>query len=174
MIKKVINTIKYFRFIKKNIKNGKGTRILTRFTNFGSEPYLVQIGEDCLITSGVKFLTHDTSIEVGIRKYENIKVKENGYYDRTKFGRIIIKDNSFIGVNAIILPGVTIGPNSVVAAGSVVTKDVLPDMVYGGNPAKAICTLEQYYQKNKDTLTIIKNTNLEERKKEILNKLNYK
>ena len=46
--------------------------------------------------------------------------------------------NAWIGVGAIILPGVTIGENAVVAAGAVVTKDVAPNSIVGGNPAKFI------------------------------------
>ena len=46
--------------------------------------------------------------------------------------------NAWIGVGAIILPGVTIGENAVVAAGAVVTKDVAPNAIVGGNPAKFI------------------------------------
>lgn len=57
-------------------------------------------------------------------------------------GYIDIRDNSFIGHGAIVMPRVTIGPNAIVAAGAVVTKDVPPNSVVGGNPAKVICTLE--------------------------------
>jgi acetyltransferase-like isoleucine patch superfamily enzyme len=61
-----------------------------------------------------------------------------------KFGRITIHDNCFIGKGSTIMPGVSIGPNAVVAAGSVVTKDVPPDTVVGGVPAKVIMSLEDY------------------------------
>jgi acetyltransferase-like isoleucine patch superfamily enzyme len=54
---------------------------------------------------------------------------------------VVIKRNAWIGAGAIILPGVTIGENSVVAAGAVVSKDVPPDTVVGGVPAKVIKTL---------------------------------
>ncbi|EAJ2282061.1 sugar O-acetyltransferase [Campylobacter upsaliensis] len=54
---------------------------------------------------------------------------------------IVIKDRVWIGINATICPGVTIGENSVVAAGSVVTKDVPPNVIVGGNPAKILKTL---------------------------------
>ncbi|NIF17798.1 acyltransferase [Pantoea sp. Cy-639] len=57
-------------------------------------------------------------------------------------GYIDIKDNCFIGHGAIVMPRVTIGPNAIVAAGAVVTKDVAPGTVVGGNPAKFICTTE--------------------------------
>jgi len=50
--------------------------------------------------------------------------------------------NAWIGVGAIILPGVTIGENAVVAAGAVVTKDVAPNTIVGGNPAKLIKTIK--------------------------------
>ncbi|WP_369855133.1 DapH/DapD/GlmU-related protein [Candidatus Thalassolituus haligoni] len=49
-----------------------------------------------------------------------------------------VKENSFIGAGSILLPGVTVGPQSIVAAGSVVTKDVPPNSIVAGNPAKVI------------------------------------
>jgi carbonic anhydrase/acetyltransferase-like protein (isoleucine patch superfamily) len=57
-------------------------------------------------------------------------------------GKIDIKDNVFIGHGAIILPGVTIGPNAVVAAGAVVTKDVQFGDIVGGVPAKPISKMD--------------------------------
>lgn len=48
-----------------------------------------------------------------------------------------------------IMPGVTIGEGALVAAGSIVTKSVAPHTVVGGNPAKFICTTEEYYERNK-------------------------
>jgi acetyltransferase-like isoleucine patch superfamily enzyme len=56
-------------------------------------------------------------------------------------GRIHLKKNAWIGANATILPGVTIGENAVVAAGAVVSKDVLANTVVGGVPAKFIKTI---------------------------------
>lgn len=51
---------------------------------------------------------------------------------------IVIKDNVWIGINSIILPGVTVGENAIIGAGSVVTKDVPDNAVVGGNPARII------------------------------------
>ncbi|GGP08865.1 DapH/DapD/GlmU-related protein [Oceanobacillus neutriphilus] len=55
---------------------------------------------------------------------------------------IELKERTWIGSHATILPGVTVGENSVVAAGSVVTRDVPPDTIVGGNPAKFLANLE--------------------------------
>lgn len=65
------------------------------------------------------------------------KYRENLYP-----GEIIIKDDAWIGSNATVIKGVTIGEGSVVAAGSVVTKDVPPYTIVGGNPAKVIKEIE--------------------------------
>lgn len=66
------------------------------------------------------------------------------------FGKVSIGDYVYIGTNALIMPGVTIGNNVLIAAGSVVTKSIPSGLVVGGNPAKTICTIEEYYQRNKD------------------------
>jgi acetyltransferase-like isoleucine patch superfamily enzyme len=118
------------------VKVGNNCQIMNG--NFGSEPYLIYIGNHCEITDGVNFITHDGGTWV---------FRENRKFLGSKFGPIIIKDNCFIGINTIILPNVTIGPNSIVGAGSVVTNDVPENSVYGGNPARFISTLDNYLNK---------------------------
>ncbi len=83
-------------------------------------------------------------------------LEQNHDFNGTKFGPITIRDNSFVGVNSIIMPDVEIGPNSVVGAGSVVTHDVPPNTVYAGNPARFICTYDEYLEscRRKNTGTI--------------------
>lgn len=132
------------RFILQNVRIGKNSRVRTR--SFGSEPYLISIGDNCLITSGVTFVTHDGAIGVAYKFLQNKDLNET-YGRYTKLGKIEVKDNCFIGINSIILPNVTIGPNSIVAAGSVVTKSVPPNTVVGGNPAKVITSIEEYSKK---------------------------
>ena len=85
----------------------------------------ITIGDDCLITKGVVILSHDGAAKM-------VHPGANGY------GKVVIGNHVFIGVNAIILPNVTIGDNAVVAAGAVVTKDVPAETLVAGNPARAI------------------------------------
>lgn len=142
MIKMIIKKYKQYRdpigYARKiGVSVGNNCRLLS--SNYGSEPWLISIGNHCEISAKVQFINHDGGTWT-ITQNEK-------YKDVIKYGKIEILDNSFIGFGAIIMPGVTIGPNSIVAAGSVVTKDVPPDSVWGGNPAKHICSLEEYAEK---------------------------
>lgn len=64
------------------------------------------------------------------------------------FGKVVIEDWAYVGAESLILPGVTIGEGALVAAGSVVTKSVPDNMVVAGNPAKVICSIKEYLEKN--------------------------
>jgi acetyltransferase-like isoleucine patch superfamily enzyme len=109
---------------------------LVGIPDFGSEPWLISIGKHVTITANVKFITHDGGTWV---------FRDQARYKEViKYGRIVIHDNCFIGLGSILMPGISIGPNSVVAAGSVVVRDVPPGTVAGGVPAKVIKNVEAY------------------------------
>lgn len=131
--------------IKKGAKIGKGTKINAKLDAFGSEPYLVEIGEDCLFAVGVRFLTHDGGIKVlnSLNKFEK---------RCDKVGKIVIGNNVYIGADAFIMPDVTIGDNCIIGAKAVVTKDVPSNSVYAGVPARKICDIEEYYEKVKNSV----------------------
>jgi carbonic anhydrase/acetyltransferase-like protein (isoleucine patch superfamily) len=103
---------------------------------WGSEPYLISLGKNVIIADGVVFLTHDGGTEV-------FNTQEQ-YRDVIKYGRITIHDNTFIGYGVMIMPGVEIGPNTVVAAGSVVTRSIPPNTIAAGFPARPMMSVDEY------------------------------
>lgn len=107
--------------------------------NFGSEPFLIEMGDNVTIAEGVSFINHggDGRVTKRIEKYK----------DGRTFGRIKIGNNTFIGKGAILLPGVSIGSNCIVGSLSVVSSSIPDNTIYAGAPAKFICTIEQYGEK---------------------------
>jgi len=103
---------------------------------FGDLPCLITIGHNVALARDVAFIGRDGGTHVFTRLERYRKV--------IKYGRINIRDNCVIGERAILLPGVTIGPNSVVGAGSVVARSIPPDVLAAGNPAKPVMTIHQY------------------------------
>lgn len=120
-------------------KIGTGCEIYINYTDFGSEPYLIEIGNNVRITKGVMFCTHDGGMWV---------VRKNGMLkDADYFGKIKIEDNVHIGWNTIIMPNVTIGHDSIIGCGAVVTHDIPPMSIAVGVPAKVIRSLDEYCEK---------------------------
>ena len=93
------------------------------------------IGDNVTLATGVHILAHDTSTKywLGYTKVKNTKVG----------------NNVFIGAGSIVLPGVTIGNNVIIGSASVITKNIPSDCVAAGNPAKVLCPLEIYLEKEK-------------------------
>lgn len=123
---------RFARYLGVNI--GKHCSIATR--NFGSEPYLITIGDHVQITADVKFFCH------GAAWVFRDKVPDFDF-----FGKIIIGNNVYVGNNALIMPGVTIGDNVIVGSGSVVTKSVPANCIVGGNPARIIGNINELENK---------------------------
>lgn len=162
MISKLINIYRrlfwtperYARY--HGVKIGKNCDI--QKVSFGSEPYLIEIGNHVQITSGVKFFTHG-----------------GGWVFRDKhplldtFGKIKVKNNVYIGNNSLILPGVTIGNDVIIGAGSVVTKSVDSGMIVAGNPAKVIGSVSSLEKKLIPFNAKTKKMNKFDKKKYLLN-----
>lgn len=133
-----------------------------RDVSFGSEPYLIKIGDHVRITRGCKLITHDGGIWV-LRKIKNTS-------DIDLFGRITIGNNVHIGVNSVIMPGITIGNDCIIGCGAVVTKDVPSGEIWGGVPAKKIKSVEEYFVQHEQDFEHTKNLSFEEKKQYLLDK----
>ncbi len=120
------------------VQIGKFTYGPLKVHYWGATNEYLKIGQFVSIAHGVQFILG------GNHKYDSIstypfKVRFMGDHIEAKSkGPILIFDDVWIGMNSIILSGLTINQGSVIAAGSVVTKDVPPYAIVGGNPAKVI------------------------------------
>lgn len=122
-----------------------------------SEAYLITIGNHCALTEGVKIFTHGGA-RVARGKYPNFDL----------FGKVVLGDRVYVGSGAQIMPGVTIGDNVLIAAGSVVTKSIPSNIVVAGNPAKYICSLDEYIERNLAYNTDTKSLNTKAKKEFLL------
>jgi acetyltransferase-like isoleucine patch superfamily enzyme len=104
------------------------------YAMFGSEPFLVSLGDNVHIANGVRFVCHDGAVLPLRQQHPDLEVA----------APISVGDNVFIGYGATILPGVTIGGDCIVGAGSVVTRDVPPGSVVAGNPARFVKSTADY------------------------------
>lgn len=104
-------------------------------------PNAVEVGKNLISATGSWILAHDSSL---INHIDKVAVKKT-----------IVGDNVFIGLNAIIMPGVKVGDGAIIGAGAIVTRDVQSYTVVGGNPARFICTVDEYIQKVKTNSILV-------------------
>ena len=122
-----------------------GDRCSVQTTTVFTDPQYVRLGSNVRL-SGCVLFGHDGSVNMLAAAY-------GGLLDHV--GRIDIRDNVFIGHGAIVLPGVTIGPNAIVAAGAVVTKDVPENCIAAGVPARPIAPLDEYVERLKASTAVL-------------------
>lgn len=152
----------YYKLISPNkftqisgVKMDKNCNLMTKY--FGNEPYLITLGDSVATSGNVQFVTHDGSLHVLRNLFDECKNKD-------LIQKIIIGNNVFIGLNAIILPGSIIEDNTIIGAGSLVKGHLRKNSVYAGVPAKFICTIDEYKTKNKGLFIETKSmTGLEKR-----------
>lgn len=128
--------------IKKNVFKSVGENFFFQPRIIPDEPRLISFGNNVCVASGVTFVTHDVIDKVLNKMDYNFNFNYN-------CAPIYVGNNVFIGCNVTILPNVKIGNNVIIAAGSVVTKDVLDNTIVGGNPAKKIGEFENYANERK-------------------------
>lgn len=147
----------YYRYLGANI--GEDCSFIGRNISMSSEPYLITIGNHVRVSFDVAFVTHDGGTFVLRKKYPNVSI----------YGKINVGNNVFIGARSIIMPNVTIEDNCIIAAGSVVTKNVKAGSIVGGVPAKIIGNVADYEKKHKHELLPIADFSHKRKKKIIEN-----
>jgi maltose O-acetyltransferase len=101
-----------------------------------SHCFLISIGDEVVFAPNVRLIAHDASTRYAI--------------GHTRLGRIKIGSRCFIGDSVIVLPGVSIGDDCVIGAGSVVTHDIPGNSVAAGNPARVRCSMDEFRQKHRE------------------------
>lgn len=148
-IKKLIHSYKHSSESYLNFLRSRGAKIGENCHIFSSttvnidlqRPYLLEFGNQVVLTENVTILTHDYSHTVMRKKYgDNI-----GDAKSVKIG-----NNVFIGMDSIVLMGTEIGDNVIIGAKTVVRGKIPSNVVVAGNPCKIVCTIEEYYKKRQE------------------------
>lgn len=137
---KYLQLFRPLRYAKKSgVKLGNNVKIYGTM-HYGSEPWIISIGDDVYLTNNICFITHDGGTLLFRKHIPDLEITKP----------ITIGSNVYIGVNVTILPGVHIGNNVIVGACSLITKDIPDNVVVGGNPAKILKSTDEYFEKIKD------------------------
>lgn len=128
--------------IKKKLFKAVGNNFFFQPRIIPDEPKLISFGNNVVVASGVTFVTHDVIDKV-------LNKMDNNFNYNYYCAPILIGNNVFIGCNVTILPNVKIGNNVIIAAGSIVSKDIPDNSVVGGNPAHVISTFDEYVTSRK-------------------------
>ena len=124
--------------VRRGLTIGKNFNRLNQVFIDDSHPWLITIGDDVTLAPRVHILAHDASTKIHL-----------GY---TKIGSVTIGNRVFVGAESVILPGVTIGNDVIIGANSTVTHDIPNGIVAVGSPARAICTTEEYLNKERERM----------------------
>jgi maltose O-acetyltransferase len=100
-----------------------------------SHCFLIRIGDYCGFGEQCVLLAHDAQMDE--------------FLDAARLGKVVLHESCHIGTRTVILPGVELGPRTIVGAGSIVSRSLPADTVCAGNPARVLCTLDEYLDKHR-------------------------
>jgi len=146
-----VDRLRLAKLISRGLKVGSNVYIMQDVEFDLGYPYLIEIGDNCRISKGVRILAHDATV------FRDLGV--------TRLAPVRILEGTFIGERAIILPGVTIGPRALIAAGSFVNRDVGEGAMVAGNPARPYgkyADMREKYRKLVASGTVMKKEDMEQ------------
>lgn len=136
VLRKILNGRKLSKLKKRGLKVGKNFNMFNCNVDY-SYCFLIEIGDDVTLSHST-ILAHDASTKI--------------FLGKTRIGRVKIGNRVFVGYKSIILPNTTIGDDVVIAAGSVVTKDVPCNSIVAGVPARVIGNTSEFVKRNKELM----------------------
>lgn len=141
------------------VRIGKDCELLgTTVATWGSEPFLITLGDHVQVTAGVRFITHDGAIWVFRREHPTVG----------RLAPITIGNNVYIGTDAVLLPGIVVGDDVVIAAGAVVNRDVPTRAIVAGVPARQVGTIDEYWKKHEHEFVYVYGQPEPERRRRLL------
>jgi len=151
-----INPINCSRLM--GVKIGENCKIYGNSPSmWGTEPFLITIGNNVFITDGCKFINHDGGTLILRKKTPSLEIT----------APIFIGNDVYLGIETLIMPGVKIGNNVIVGARSIITKNVEDNSVMVGIPAKKIKSVDEYYENIKNKSLAIGHLDRDQKEKEL-------
>lgn len=160
IIRLTVSPIRYAKIIGVNF--GKDLHIYETI-HWGSEPWIISLGDNVHLTNGVSFLTHDAGILIFKKDVPDLELTKP----------IRIGNNVYIGANTMILGGVKIGNNVIIGCGAIVTKNIPDNSVAVGVPAQVIKSADEYLAKAKENSIHLGHLEGEEKDRALMRYYNY-
>jgi acetyltransferase-like isoleucine patch superfamily enzyme len=152
--------VRYFR--SQGAQIGESVEIFgANLFTFGSEPYLISVGNRVTISHDVDFITHDGGMRVARAQYPGAYL----------YGRIRIGDDCFLGAHCVLLPSAKVGARSVIGSGSIVSGEIPSGVVAVGAPARPVKTVDEYVHAKKDLWIDTSGLSPEDKKELLLRRL---
>lgn len=135
----IIGKIDPIKYAKKIGVNFSGEVHIYGHVHWGTEPWIITLGDNVHITNGVNFITHDGGTLLFRGEIPDLEIT----------APIVIGNDVYIGNNVTLLPGVTVGNRVVIGASAIITKDIPDNSVVVGVPARVVETVDEYLEKIK-------------------------